>query len=322
MIPIPLAGIAVAGSALLAKYTATQRSNRPTGILPPIALPLQINLPAPLKALAEANPLQSMLGGLTSKVSQITKSFAGEDYNKIVMGFLPPDSTLIKPRHLSNSGELGLADLDGDSQDELLASYRSKSGVGTIVLKKENGQWYKLAELNNPGYSSIHFRDTTALTGSGNQQLLLSFPSEDKRVTLHAYSLENGIFKKLFEQKCTRFELLGGQKNEANQYSQEQLAFWEKDNAGSYKVDLVRWNGLQLEQVKNKEKYYKRKVIPYHAKLVKRNPQSPLGWYNLAGALAEAGYSEDALAAVDVGMDIDKTNAYENNFLELKKRLE
>lgn len=322
MIPLPLAGIAITGSALLAKYTTTQRNQRPAGAFQQKKMPLQIQLPSALKALSEANPLQSVIGGLTSAVSQITKSIAGEDYNKIVKEFLPVDSTLLKPRHLSNSGELGFADLDGDSQDELLASYGTKSGVGTIVLKKENNQWYKLAELSNSGYSGINFRDTSSLYGSGKQQLLLSFPSEDKTVSLHAYSLENGTLKKLFEHKCSRFEILGSKKSEGNRSDPDQLALWDKDNEGILKVDVVRWNGLQLEPVKNKENYYLRKAIPYLANSVKHNPQSPLGWYNLAGILADAGYSKDALAAVDTGISVDKSEAYMNNFLELKKRLE
>lgn len=322
MIPIQIAGIAVAGSALLAKYAATQKDGRKIGLFKqmPVLNPI-IPLPPPIKLPDIQNQLHTVMDGLTSAVSQITKSIAGEDYNRIVKDFLPADSVLLKPRHLSNSGELGLADIDGDLQDELIASYRNSSGVGTIVLKKEGNQWRKLTELSNPGYTGVNFRDTCNYTGTVGQQLLLSFPSEDRSETLHAYSFENGSFRKLFERSCSRFEVITNQRGKDSNSLQEQLAFWNKDAEGAYRVEVMQWNGLQLEPVKDKEKYYMKRVIPIHAKLVRQNPYSPQGWYNLAGVLADAGYSADALTAIDTGMGIDKGNTFKDRFLELKKTL-
>lgn len=336
MIPLPIAGIAVTGSALLSKYAAARKAGKPAEFLRfnpgPLHLPASIKLPDLTAQLQNAiDGLQAnvreglktnLIEGLASKVTQLTKNFTGEDYNKAVRDFIPADAELIKPRHLSNTGELGLADIDGDKKEELIASYRNGAGVGTIVLKKYNDQWFKEGELVIPGYKSINFRDTSDLTGSGRQQLLIGLPSNDGKQTLHAYEMEGGAFKKLFERSCTKFELLGGKRAGADPAGRNQLAFWDKESDGSYGIELAHWNGIGLEAIKDKSRYYEKRVLPMQVQQVRRNPYSPIMWYNFANVLAESGYSEDALTAVRTGMDLDRDSAYTVKFAELKKRLE
>lgn len=351
MIPLPIAGIAIAGSALLSKYTAARKAGKPEDFLK--INPGPLNLPEPIKlqdlsdqlgnAIAglRSNVLKSLksgpvgnlkpeaigkmktnvLGGFSSAISQFTKSLGGEDYYKTVKGFIPADAVLIKPRHFSNTGELGLADLDGDQKEELIASYKSSSGVGTIVLKKYNEQWFKEGELLLPGYDSISFRDISDVAGTGKQQLLLGFPSADRKTVLHTYAFENGVFTKLFERSCSRFELLGARNTRNSSKGRIQLAFWDSESDGAYRIEVMQWNGLELEAVKDKTRYFAGKVIPALTQQVRRNPYSPAAWYNFANALSEAGYTEDALTALNTGLELDKTAVYTTRFSELKRKL-
>lgn len=351
MIPLPIAGIAIAGSALLSKYTAARKEGRPEDFLKINPGPLKLPAPIKLQDLSDqlnnaiaglrtnvvenlkSGPIgnfkpdaidglrTNVLGGLSTVINKFTKSLAGEDYYKTVKGFLPEDAVLIKPRHFSNKGELGLADLDGDQMEELIASYRSSSGVGTIVLKKFNDQWFKEAELMLPGYNSISFRDISDVAGTGRQQLLIGLPSEDNKTLLHAYSLENGVFNKLFERSCKKFELLGARNTGRTGKARIQLAFWDRESDGAYRIEVLQWNGLELEEVKDKTRYYTNKVLPSLAQQVRRNPYSPVAWYNFANVLADAGYAEDALTALNSGLEVDKTAECSVRFADLRRKL-
>ncbi|NJD04036.1 MAG: hypothetical protein FIA99_15890, partial [Ruminiclostridium sp.] len=101
-----------------------------------------LNLPNPAQSLQKLQTtVQSLVGGLTqnltSTISQIAGMAPKEDYTAIVRSFMPLEARLVKPQFPMGSGEILSADIDGDSQNELIASFKlDDSAIRTMVLKK------------------------------------------------------------------------------------------------------------------------------------------------------------------------------------------
>lgn len=317
MLPLQLAGLALAGRTLLSKYSGTKdksplpsKSKAPTKPRPQIKYAANKTSPA-------INPIQTLVKGITSTLSQITTQLAGEDYNAVVKNFLPGNVKLLKPQYPANTDEIQFADLDGDSRDELITSYKHNNEVKTIILKKQNNQWHKAAEIGHPEYDVLKYRNTADIAGEGKQQLLIGMSSKGKAPVLYGYSLENNNLNKLFAQNFHRFEVLhpSGNRNIA---LKARLAVWKKRDADAYDIDVMHWNGLQLEPLKDSASYFYRKVVPYYVQKVKQLPTSPSNWYNLADALSKAGVQRDALTAIDVGMSLDPNAMLKEKFSALR----
>jgi len=227
----------------------------------------------------------------------------------------------LTPQYPKNSEEIHFADLDGDSQNELIASFRHNNEIKTLILKKQNNHWHKAAEISNPEHDTISYRGAADVKGEGKKQLLLGLSSNENTPTLYGYSLENSTAKKIFHRSYHRFEILGSSKN--NDASEKaKLAVWDKKDTDSYDIQVLHWNGLELEPVKDTSSYHYKSAVPHYVKKVKQKPNSPSNWYNLADALEKSGVYRDALVAVKVGMKQDANSAFKENFLELRNKLQ
>lgn len=316
MLPLPLPGIALAGTLLLSKYNdgSLPGKNKPNYRLRSQTKPMS------KKSVPMKNPIQTLVEGLSSTLSQITQKAAGEDYTRVVKGFIPREATLLTPQFPTKSQSIQFADLDGDSENEMITSYRSGNEVKTLILKKQNGFWSKVSEINHPQHDTLHYRSFIDIKGAKKKYMLMGMTSKERTSTLYGYAMENNSVRELFARNYHRFEVLNSPQNR-NASEKIQLAIWNKKDFGSHDVEVLDWNGLQLEKAENSSAYYSRKVIPYYARRVKKSPNISAHWYNLADALVKAGAHKDALVAIDVGMGQNRDSVLGERFEALKNQI-
>jgi hypothetical protein len=264
--------------------------------------------------------LKTLARDLSTTISKVTKKIAGEDYNSIVKSFIPAGANTVVPQYPVNSERFQFADLDGDSKDELITSYKLGDELKTIILKKENERWHKAAEVSSTDYATLNYRNTADIKGEGKKHLVIGMTSKGKTPTLFGYSLEKGSMNKIFTRNYHIVEVLKPPKTR-NGTAKTQLAVWNRKEDDGYSIEVLNWNGSQFEQLKNRAPYYQKSVVPYYAQRVNLSPYSPSNWYNLADALAEAGMSRDALTAVEVGTAQDRNSAYKEKFAALKNKI-
>lgn len=264
-------------------------------------------------------PVESLINGLNNTFTQLTAKPARVDYDAVVNSFLPPGTKLLKPQFPENSNEIQFADLDGDSSNELIASYRSNEGVKTVVLKKDEVQWYKMAEISNPEFEGMHYRNSVNMAGDGKKYLLLGLTSKLQANTLFAYSLDDGNARKMFSRKYGKLELQKS-RSTAGASPKDSLALWNEEAPDIYDIELVHWNGFELEQLDN-TRYLAGKVVPYYIRKLRMNSDDPACWYNLANALSKTGNSVNAATAVNLGLERNPDVQLKDRFNTLKSRL-
>ena len=301
-------------------YSGLIKSNRLPAIkisavkLPPVKLP-QIRLPS---AEYLSRPVESLIKGLNSVVSQFTENPEKVDYTAVVNSFLPPGARLLKPQYPENSNEIQFADLDSDGRNELVTSYKTADGIRTLVLKKDEVQWYKMAEISNPDFSEIHYRNSADVAGDGKNYLLLGLTSRLNSRVLFAYALTDGSARKIFSREYSKLEV---QKSRSASGSiTDAIAFWDEEASGIYNIDLVHWNGIDLERL-SPSRYLVNKVVPYHIKNLRQNPDDTISWYNLANSLSGSGDTVRAARAVDLGLRHNPDAMLRSKFDALKARL-
>jgi hypothetical protein len=328
MIPIQLAGLALASKTLLSKFgnnpgatpftffpklsqkntvSGTTRRTKPLFKLRPSTNNKASGL--------NGNPLETIFKGFSSAFARITKKSSSAEYSSIVKGFIPQGSLLLKPKYPMNSPAILLRDIDGDKNKELIASYRSPNGIRTIILKKQNDSWYKLSEISSPEYNAINFREVANISGNDNRQLLLGFVNNEKVGELYGYSLDGSRASEMFTHKYNNLDVIKNPRSNAN------LAIWEKEDAGTYRIGLYKWNGLELDNEEANSNYYYSHVAPYFAQKIKQSPYSAKSWYNFADALAKSKMYRDAEEAINIGMSLDKNLTLKDRFSALKDDL-
>jgi hypothetical protein len=262
--------------------------------------------------------VETMIRNLNSSVSQLTGGQGKVNYNAVVGSFLPPGARLLKPKYPENSNEIQFADLDGDKQRELIASYRTAEGLRTLILKKDDVQWYKLAEVSHPDFEAIHYRNSADMTGDGRNLLLLGLESKQHSRTIYGYTLLDGSARKVFSKKYNLLEL---QKPKGTgTAARNSLALWNEESPGIYDIELTRWNGIDLEKLDG-TRYLDGKVKPYYIRKLKQNPNDTASWYNLANAMAQSGDSVNAATAVKLGLERNPDAGLREKFDSLKARL-
>mgnify|MGYP000556539620 CR=1 FL=1 len=316
MLPLPLPGIALAGRLLLSRYNngSLPGKNKSNYRLRPQTKPVS------RKSVPMKNPIQSLVDGLTSTLSQITQKAVGEDYTRVVRDFIPREATLLAPQFPTKSQSIQFADLDGDSENEMITSYRSGNEVKTLILKKQNGFWGKISEISHSQHDTLHYRSFIDAKGAGKKYMLMGMTSKERASTLYGYAMENNGVRELFARNYHRFEVLNSPQNR-DASAKVQLAIWNQKDFGSHDVEVLNWNGLQLEEVENSSAYYSRNVVPYYVRRVKKSPNISTHWYNLADALVKAGAHKDALVAIDVGMGQNRDSSLSEKFEALRNKI-
>ncbi len=279
--------------------------------------PANMNLSFELPSLDSLKrPVESFIKGLNNAVSQFTTKPVKVDYIAVVNSFLPPGAKLLKPQFPVNSNEIQFADLDSDNSNELIASYRTNDGVKTLVLRKDDLQWYKMAEISNPEYEGIHYRNSANVRGDGKNYLLLGLTSKLQSRTLFAYSLDDGNARKIFSRKYSKLELQKS-RSTTGASAKTLLALWNEEAPDIYDIELVNWNGFELEKLDN-TRYLAGKVVPYYISKLRQNPDDTASWYNLANAMSKTGNTSNAVRAADLGLERNPGTLLRDKFIALK----
>ena len=283
-----------------------------------------LNIPAPVQSLQKLQTsvqtiVNDLAHNLTSTITQITKRTPQENYDAVVRGFLPPEARLVKPQYPSNSNNVLVADVDGDKNNELIASYKTNDpALRTLILKKQQDKWTRLAEIINPDTDEIHYRNIADVAGSGRNQLLLGLFTRGNHRTLHCYSVDATGANRLFSKNYHKLELLGLPGSRSS--SRAHFAIWNEGGDDTYDIEVMGWDGSQLSSM-SIDRYYYRKVLPYYSSKLKQQPGSVSNWYLFADALAKAGAKNDARAIIDAGIKHDKSSEYAERFQNLRNRL-
>lgn len=319
IIQFKLAGLALAGGAFLSKSGKLPFSSRK--LLPPVRQrPFRKPVHMKIKPVSVPESLQRFVNGLSTSLSALVSRPSKEDYNAIINSFTPEKATLLTPEYPANAGKMQWVDVDGDSQKELVTSYRSADQVTTMILKKVNGQWGKVAEIKNNTGDKINFMGSADITGEGKRQLLLGYTTGEHIGKLHGYALKDKNMEDLFTHDYNRIEVLERSGNKGTS-ERAQLAFWNAGGSPEFNVDVMRWNGTELESVKNPAPYYQARVLPYYGQKVRQAPQNPSHWYNLAFALDKVGMYKDAMSAIEFGMYQKPASPLDEDFLKLKNEV-
>ncbi len=273
---------------------------------------------APPKLNDLRKPVESIIRGLSNITAQLNTKPEKIDYTAVVNSFLPPGARLIKPQFPKNSAEIQFADLDGDGRSELVASYRTGDGIRTLVLKKDAVQWYKMAEIQSPESAEIHYRNAADIAGDGKLSLLLGLASGERERTLSAYSVSDGGSLKIFSKKYDKLELV--KTRGASGRYKDACALWHETSPGIYDIELVNWNGIDLEFLDNR-RYLANKVLPYYIRRLRQDPADTAGWYNLADTFLKTGDKARAERALRYGLGYDPDPQMKERFSELQRRL-
>ena len=185
MLPVQIIGLALAGRALLEKYGEGSPKDSRTPIYM-LATNFTNNIYNLRKRLSTTNPLNPLVRAIEPSIMQLRKVIFGDDqdsdnYEEIVKRFIPDKAIPLIPERPSYAKGLHLTDLDGDSERELIASYRLKDEIKTIILKKGKNGWYKTSEISNPGYRALDYRDVINISGAGKRHLDLGLSSRGKQ---------------------------------------------------------------------------------------------------------------------------------------------
>lgn len=117
-------------------------------------------------------------------------------------------------------------------------------------------------------------------------------------------------------------ELVNSSRNNNNNYNENEN---ENENGDDIRVDNFCDNEVDdrnsSEDDSYKASYYRRKVIPHFVKRVRQAPYKVSNWYGLAEALIESHEYNDALIAINTGMEIDRDSSFKIKFRELKSRV-
>lgn len=263
-------------------------------------------------------PVESIIKGLSNITAQLNAKPEKIDYNAVVNSFLPPGAKLIKPQYPENAREIQFADLDGDGRSELVTSYRTGDGIRTLVLKKDAVQWYKMAEISNPEFTEMHYRGSADIAGDGKPNLILGLVSGQQDRTLAAYSVSDGGSKKIFSKKYDKLELVKTRGSSGR--IKDACALWHETAPGVFDIELVHWNGIDLEQLDNK-RYFAAKVLPYYIRKLRQDPNDTTSWYNLADAFLKTGDRARAEKAVKYGLEHDHDPMMRERLSELQRQL-
>ena len=156
------------------------------------------------------------------------------------------------------------------------------------------------------------------MTGDGQKHLLLGLVSRQAVRTLFAYSMTDGGAKKIFSKNYGKLEL---QKNrDASGAVKHVIAVWNENAPGIYDIELVRWNGIDLEKI-NASRYLSAKVVPYYVERLRQNPNNATDWYKLADILSKSGEKASALRAVNQGLRHNPDAILQERFCALKGKL-
>jgi bla regulator protein blaR1 len=239
------------------------------------------------------------------------------DNLEILNFFLPEGSEL---ENANGHKTIVSKDLDGDGKNEILGVYRYKdikNALFLLVLKNVDNRWEKVGTVKGDGYALdvLSFAD---IDGDGNSDIIFGVKLGSSYSKLNIYLLKERILTKAFSKTYSKLEILDCI-NSSSKAKKAALAMWVKDTGDAYKIQVVRWNGMELVPAKDLYRSYYSKVVQYYSEKVKEMPEAAFYWYYLADAQGKAGFKKEALKSIAKGISLNKDYPTKQQFEELKR---
>lgn len=258
------------------------------------------------------NQLQKAIKNFSSVIGKYTNGTPEEDISSIIKEHIPPNARQVGPYRL--------ADIDGDSEKELITSYNLNNDYSTFILKKQNGRWVKISDIHEPYQKEINYLGVADLVGEGRKQILIGRKDIEGTNILHGYTLNNGKINKMFSKKYNRIEVVTP--FETREIStKKHIAFWNKNDSNTTDIELMNWNGHELEPVIYSRSYFKNSVLPYYAQKLKQMPRNSTNWYHLAHSLYKSEMYKDCSDAIKIGLRMNPKEDTKAKFMELQESL-
>lgn len=232
---------------------------------------------------------------------------------KLIAKHLPTDAEKL----LYKGREYQLEQLDGTGNKEIIVPYKLKNienAVFLLVIQYDDNN-SKSFKLKGDG-ESLDRLEFVDINRDSKKEVLLGtkMGKEIFRLTTFAYS-DNKINKE-FSYPYSRLEVLLNENSDKG----TALAFWIRDENNCYKVNVVRWNGIELVEAKDLMKAYFSKVVDYHRNLTLKEKDNAFAWYYLADAQIKAGQKKDALESIARGVALNKDLPTKQDFEALKRK--
>jgi tetratricopeptide (TPR) repeat protein len=231
-----------------------------------------------------------------------------EDAAAIAQNFLPAGAKFFPPSNPDKVGAVREKDLDGDLQDEIVATYKvgdNASDVGAMVLKKKEGKWQKVWEQKGFGYD-LDLMDFADITGDARPEVLIGGTiGASAGNGLGIFQWQEGTLKELASTGYHKLEILqpGKITGEYGPDDRALLAVWQKDTGTAMMVNVLRWVGVGFISAEDMYKAYFPKVVDYYLQQLKQMPNAPFLWYYLADAQQKVGRPEDAIKSIETGLE-------------------
>jgi len=232
-----------------------------------------------------------------------------EDATDIAKKFLPAGAELIEPGNPEKVGAVRVKDLDGDSQDEILATYKAGENpgeVGAFALKEKQGEWQKAWEQKGLGYA-LDLVDFADILGDGRPEVLMGGTiGASAGNGLSIFQWQGDTLKKIASSGYHKLEILQPEEfpGAYGVSDKATLAIWQKDTGTAMMVDVLRWYEIGLMPAEDLYPQYFPKVVEYYQQQLKEMPDAPFLWYYLGDAQQKAGQPENAIKSIEKGLSL------------------
>lgn len=221
------------------------------------------------------------------------------ELTKYVQNLLPAGAKLVEPANPAGAKAVQKGDLDGDSQDEVVAVYSIGANPSQlkVAVFKEKEVW----TYEGSGYALDWF-SFSDVTGDKQPELLLGWTvGASAGQGLDIFTWDAKTMKRLTSMGYHKLEvedMSGAQGTDG----QLEIALWQRDTADAYNVEVLRWQGNKLVPAVDAYPYYFKKVVEHYQAKVKEIPEAALYWYYLADAQVKSNLAAEALQSIETGL--------------------
>jgi len=234
--------------------------------------------------------------------------------------YLPPMAEIVLLNKPYKSPAVGMADLDGDGEIELVGAYYWQGEIYIIVLKCSYNDWYVADTRKGKGYNITYFGVAPIISRKENN-LIVGWQVGTIWSDLSVYEWTNKGLKDLINgnKYFSRIEVEDIKGTEGSDGLYE-LALWSHDTGDAYKIDIYRWlNGKFILAQDLYPQYYK-KVVNYYKKLLEKK-DSTTYWYYLADAQIKTGNTKEALKSIERALAYEYPYPSKEELISLKNQI-
>ncbi|MFE8700088.1 DL-endopeptidase inhibitor IseA family protein [Cytobacillus sp. FJAT-54145] len=234
--------------------------------------------------------------------------------------YIPEGTSLAVQNKPVVMSPMTMADFNNDGINELVFFYKSNGSdekVGAVILEKDDDHWNEISHMSGSGYE-VSWGSASDITGDGVPELLFGWKmGVSAGSKLEIYTFQEKTFQKIAQLNYHDLELIYEENDPLLR-----LAVWKRELADVYSVDVLRWGGSSLNIDKELTPSYFLKVAEYYEQRAISVPDTAYYWYYLADSYVKANRQEDAIAAIEKGLALNRVSPLRNTFLELQEQVE